>query len=93
MEEEKILKELHSFNNLIRGFCENFDCGDLSCYECPVGEDLCLALGKQDLERKAKVKLTPVTLLWFMSKYWRELLLAVTISLNALTTLRLIGVL
>ena len=52
MEKAKILKELKSLNNIIRGFCENFDCGDVDCGECPVGPEICLALGKRNLELK-----------------------------------------
>jgi len=48
-EQEKIIEELHAMNNFFRGFCENFDCGNLPCNECPIGPEVCLALGKRNL--------------------------------------------
>ena len=48
----KIIKELHAMNNVIRGFCESFDCEDLPCDECPIGYDVCFALGKRNIELK-----------------------------------------
>jgi len=52
LETKRILEELKSFNTIIRGFCESFDCKDLPCSECPIGEELCLAMGKQNVENK-----------------------------------------
>jgi len=49
---EKTLRELDAFNSMIRGFCEKLDCGDLSCGECPLGADICVVLGNDNLEKK-----------------------------------------
>lgn len=50
---EKLIEELQTFNNLIKGFAESFDCGDVNCNEeCPIGTEVCLALGKKNLDEK-----------------------------------------
>ena len=52
MGEAEVIDELHTMNNLLRGFCEKFDCGDLPCTECPLGLDVCLAIGNDNLRKK-----------------------------------------
>jgi hypothetical protein len=61
LSDEKIIEELHTLNNIIRGFAESFDCGDINCNEeCPIGTELCLALGKKNLDEKFPSVLTKV---------------------------------
>ena len=50
--EERVIRELEAFNTMIRGFCESLDCGDLSCGACPLGPEVCLVLGNDNLRKK-----------------------------------------
>ena len=78
MSKEKLLEELRALNNIIRGFCESFDCKDLPCDECPIGPDICLALGKDNIEKKY-VKTNRIgTLLYY---HWKDVLLLILITL------------
>ena len=71
-----ILKELHSFNNIIRGFCERFDCEDIPCTECPVGPDICYVIGKDNLEKKYGIQ---SKLHRFVNEYWKDIFIVVTL--------------
>lgn len=70
MTENKIIAELRSLNNIIRGFCEHFDCEDVSCGDCPIGPEICLALGKRNVELKFPTSKLERIIYWLRQGWW-----------------------
>jgi len=70
----RVLAELHSLNNIIRGFCENFDCEDIPCAECPIGPDICIAIGKDNLVKKYGIQ---GHIHRFIDEYWKDILIVI----------------
>ena len=54
-EEQRIFEELRMMSVYMDSFKEKFDCGDIECYKCPVGIDLCLALQKVQVREKLNI--------------------------------------
>lgn len=64
------MQELHAMNNVIRGFCEKFDCREVGCGSCPIGPEICLALGKRNLELKFPTSRLERVFYWLFYGWW-----------------------